>query len=493
MRIAKITALRLASVLSSLCWLSACTSFSSRVPKAQASIVQRQIADQQSTSPSKLAPIVFSPEVQAWIDSAIASSASVAIAQARLDEANAQGRGSFGALFPELSANLGASDARQRSSAVAPAREDDLPVRNERQQGSLEFRWELDLFGANRARHRAAENLSQAAQGDLDAARQSLAAELQLTLVRRVAAALRVDQSQQLLTLLGKIDALEKALADSGIRSRSDWLRVRADLQTRQSEVERDQLELEAQTLRLRSLSDTTRETIVSMLTTQTLPACSTDAHFSLPLQALADRPDVAAARWRLQAALNDADAAQLDRLPSLTLTGSTGTNRQENSDLFSAITHSFEHSFGLSLVQKLFSGGRIQANADAAHARTAVQAAQYRQSLLLAAEEVDLAIATAKQSGGSARRLDAALRDSLELQKLANARQQAGIDSELDRAVVERDYLERALAANDGHREQCLAAISVRRALAQVWPVPQARNFRTNRAHPVFPAKVEP
>jgi outer membrane protein TolC len=474
MRIAKITALRLASVLSSLCWLSACTSFSNRVPEAQASIVKLQIADQQSTAPSKLAPIVFSPEVQAWMDSAIASSASVAIAQARLDEANAQRRGSFGALFPELSANLGASDARQRSSAVAPAREDDLPVRNKRQQGSFEFRWELDLFGANRARHRAAENLSQAAQGDLDAARQSLAAELQLTLVRRVAAALRVDQSQQLLTLLGKIDALEKALADSGIRSRSDWLRVRADLQTRQSEVERDQLELEAQTLRLRSLSDTARETIVSMLIAQTLPACSTDAHFSLPLQALADRPDVAAARWRLQAALNDADAAQLDRL-------------------FSAITHSFEHSFGLSLVQKLFSGGRIQANADAAHARTAVQAAQYRQSLLLAAEEVDLAIATVKQSGGSARRLDAALRDSLELQKLANARQQAGIDSELDRAVVERDYLERALAANDGHREQCLAAISVRRALAQVWPVPQARNFRSNRAHPVFPAKVEP
>jgi outer membrane protein TolC len=466
-------ALILVSLLFNLWLLTACTSISSRMQQALPQSVSQPTIEPQTATKINLPPITFAPEVQAWMDSAIANSATVAVVRARLDEANAERRSAFGILLPELNANLGASESHQRSISVQPQLEDDLPVKSVRRQGSLEFRWELDLFGANRARHRASTALLQAAQNDLDAARQSLAAELQQALVQRTAAVLRADQSQQLVSLLGKIDVLEKALVDHGIRSRAEWLRVRADLQTRQSEAERDLLELEAQTLRLRSLSDTPRETIESLLTLQTLPSCSTNADFSVPFQALAGRPDVSAARLRLQAALNQADAAQLDRLPNLTLTGSTGTNRQQNSDLFTVITRSFEHSLGLSLVQKIFAGGRIQANADAARARSAAQAAQYRQSLLFAAEEVDLAVATAKQSSDTSGRLDAALLDSTQLQKLAQARLEIGIDSQLDRALIARENFERVLAAIAGRRDHCLAAIGVRRALAQVWTAP--------------------
>jgi outer membrane protein TolC len=82
-------------------------------------------------------------------------------------------------------------------------------------------------------------------------------------------------------------------------------------------------------------------------------------------------------------------------------------------------------------------------------------------------------------------------LLDSEQLQKLAQARLQAGIDSRLDRALVERDHLERSLAAMDGRRENCIAAISLRRALAQVWhaPSPKAHSSKTTHS----PKKVGP
>ncbi len=474
--------LSIVSFSTSLLLLGGCTNMVQRLAQAQPKTVSAQSTEPGSApkhlAHTKLPLIAFTPGTQAWMDRAIASSATVAIAQARMEEAQAQSRSVFGVLLPELSATLGASDGRQRAVAIEPPVETDLPVRNERRQGSFEFRWELDIFGANRARNRAAASLVRAAFADLTFARQSLAAQLQQTLVRRTAAISRVAYNQRLIAVLNKIDLLEQALADTGIRSRADWLRVRADLQARQNDAERDQLDLEAQTLRLRALSDSPRAEIERLLANEKLPNCPVDAEFSLPLQALAARPDVSAAQWRLRAAFNDADAAQLDRLPNLTLTGSSGSSRQESTDLFSTITRSFEHSFGLSIAQKLFAGGRIQANVDAARARGAQQTAQYREVLLLAAEEVDLAIASARQSSRSASRLDAALLDSEQLRALSQARLQAGIDSQLDRALVERDYLERALAALDGQRERCVAAISVRRALASVWPDPNTKNL---------------
>ncbi len=462
---------KLASVLLATIALSACTNIEKRVLQASPETVPLQTAEASSTVSQPLDDIAFESTVQAWIDAAVQRSATVAIAQSRLQAARALNRSALGSLLPELTANLGANDISQRSVQTPATDEADLPVRSQRRQGSLEFRWELDLFGAGRKRLSAASSEMQASQADVLAAQQAVAAELQQTLVRHYAATERLAINAQLLGVLSRIETLEKALADSGIRSKSEWLRVRAEALARRSVAENDALELEAQTLRLRALSDSPREQTLALLQNTSAPkTCALANDFALPLASLSARPDVNAALWRLRAALNEADAAQLDRLPSISLTGSSGTNRQENSDIFTALTKSFEHGFGVSILQKIFAGGRIQASADSATAKAGEQAAAYRQTLLLAAEETDFAIASAKQSSTGAMRLNDALADSDNLQKMAQARFNAGIDSRLDASTAEREYLERSLAAIEGNRDVCIAAINVRRALSQVW-----------------------
>jgi outer membrane protein, multidrug efflux system len=455
--------------------LLACSGVDPRVQKAHPQTVPSSIFQAQQQQPVaqvKLPVIDFTPSVAVWVDAAVLRNASVAEAKARLDEAQAQFGNARGALLPELSANLSGSDGKQRREQIEPAGENDLPLRSERRQGTLEFRWELDLFGAKRKRARAASALSEASAADLHAAQQSIAAELQRALVERYAAAARQQHYQKLLTTLAQTEVLEKALADRGLRNSAEWLRVRSERQVRINESDRDALALKTHQLRLRALSDRPIDEIDALIEASAAPTqCALDNGFSMPLTMLALRPDVRAARWRLQAALQDADAAQLDRLPSIHLNGSTGTNRQRDSDIFSAMTKVFDNSFGLSITQKLFAGGRLKADANAAAARSAALAAAYQQRLLLAAEETDIAIANAKQNSASRERLHAALADSERLNAISQVRFKAGIDSRLDALRAEREMIERRLTAIDGDRDQCLAAINLRLAIVQAWP----------------------
>jgi outer membrane protein TolC len=417
-----------------------------------------------------LEPLTFSSAASDWINQALARSATVAAAQASLAQADASTTLARGALLPELNANLDTRDIAEREApgvTLSAARRHSV-----RRSASVEFRWELDLFGAGKKRFAAQRAQTQASAAELFGARQRVASELQLAMVRGYHAQQRQTLAAAAVAQLKIIEHLEKSLTDSGIKDQTDWLRVRSDLQTRQSELELDQLELQAQRLRLRALSDRPLGEVDQLLASLAPPGnCNVSATQNLSQRALALRPDVLAAQYRLRATLNEADAAQLDRLPSFTLTGSTQTTRTGDA-LAASLMRSFEHSFGLGLVQRLFASGRISAAANSAAAQAALAGAQYRETLLLAAQELDFALAKAKQSTQTARRSRSALHASIGLRVHSAARRNAGIDSVLTHANVERETLERRLNANDSARDRCESAIALRRAAAQVWPL---------------------
>ena len=134
------------------------------------------------------------PELHALVEEVSAANQNLKIAEARLREARAMVRFNRAALFPTISAGLGASSIRESSNR--PFLTPNASLGN---SGdfllSLDLSYEVDLWGRVRRTVAAARQEAQATAADLETARLSLQAELVVDYIELRAA----DAQQQLL------------------------------------------------------------------------------------------------------------------------------------------------------------------------------------------------------------------------------------------------------------------------------------------------------
>jgi NodT family efflux transporter outer membrane factor (OMF) lipoprotein len=149
----------------------------------------------------------------------------------------------------------------------------------------------------------------------------------------------------------------------------------------------------------------------------QDLPALPDPAPIGLPSQLLGRRPDLIATLARLRAADLRVRAAELDRLPRLTLNGSVGTNSDTLSRLADPAFLIWNVAGGL--VQPMFTGGRLTQQINLNQARAEEELARYRDSTIKAFREVEDALTTERRLSEQERSLAEAVRQaeaSLEL-----------------------------------------------------------------------------
>ncbi len=111
------------------------------------------------------------------------------------------------------------------------------------------------------------------------------------------------------------------------------------------------------------------------------------DIPVSLPAQLVEQRPDIRAASAQLHAASAQVGVATAAMLPQITLSGSAGSQALRSSGLFSA--GSGVWSLGLNLTQPLFHGGQLLHRKRAAQAGLDKAAADWRQTVLTAFQNV--------------------------------------------------------------------------------------------------------
>jgi NodT family efflux transporter outer membrane factor (OMF) lipoprotein len=168
-----------------------------------------------------------------------------------------------------------------------------------------------------------------------------------------------------------------------------------------------------------------------------------------LPATLLQRRPDIAAAERRVAAANATIGVARAGYFPSIGLSASYGYGASRVGELFNASAAAW--SLGLSLAQRVFDAGAVNAqvaSARAAHERTA---AQYRQTVLVAFQDVEDQLAASR-----------VLAQQLELRRTAS--------SAADQA--EQQVLNRYRAGQVSYTEVVTAqatALQARRTLAQL------------------------
>jgi NodT family efflux transporter outer membrane factor (OMF) lipoprotein len=304
---------------------------------------------------------------------------------------------------------------------------------------SVNVSYRLDLFGASRRQLEGLRAQRDYERWELEAAYLSLAGNIVTTAVTaaslraQIAAAADIVASQR-----EQLKVVERQL-NAGGASGTDVLTQRT--QVAQSEAALPALEKSLAQARHRlavlagrppDATDVPELTLADL----TLP---TQLPLSVPANLVRQRPDVQAAEAQLHQASAQAGVATANLYPQLNLTGSIGSETISASELFKAGTAAW--SIGGSLTQPLFHGGELIEKRRAAFADLDRAAAQYRDAVLSALQDV---ADTLRALESDARNLRAqADTESLAAQTLSIAQKQfqAGAISYLALLSAQRQY----------------------------------------------------
>jgi outer membrane protein, multidrug efflux system len=192
-----------------------------------------------------------------------------------------------------------------------------------------------------------------------------------------------------------------------------------------------------------------------------------------LPSALLERRPDIAAAERAMAAANARIGVARAAKFPSLTLTGALGFESADIGDLFRWSSRSWLLGplAGTALSLPIFDGGRNRALEAGASAQYDEAVADYRQSVLLAFQEVEDGLSGLRILSEQAAQQAQSIAPARRAAQLSTTRYRAGYVNYLEVIDAERSVLGTQRAATQVERERALATVALIRALGGGWP----------------------
>jgi NodT family efflux transporter outer membrane factor (OMF) lipoprotein len=318
------------------------------------------------------------------------SNQNVAAASAAYAQARALVAGQRASLFPVVSLDAGAdrgssSSSSSSSSNASGTSATGTRVRNS-YQASLGASWEPDLWGRLRGGVESATASAAATQADLASATLSAQGELAANYLNLRETDVQSELLQATIAGYQRVRQITQNRYDAGVIPKTDLLQAETQLASAQA----DQVGLQRQRAQLEHaiavlIGKTPADFSLSPAAwSPTVP----DIPLVLPATLLQRRPDIAGAERRVAAANAEIGIARAGYFPSIGLTASYGYGASRVGDLFNASAAAW--SLGLSLAQRIFDAGAVTAQVAAARAIQERTAAQYRQTVLVAFQDVE-------------------------------------------------------------------------------------------------------
>ena len=375
-------------------------------PKAQAVADQQALAGPVADWPKSDWWLAYGdPQLDALIAEGLKDAPTIAAAQARLRKAEAFVGSAKAAQSPSLTANGSLAESKPSYNSGLPT-PPALHGYNDVGRLSLDFGYELDLWGKTRAAVAAATSEAAASQADLAGARLIVSTSIAATyadLARlhadRDVLASTLDIRQQTLSLVQR-------RVDGGYDSQAELHQAQVGPPAARAELAGVDEQIAITRFRLAALMGQSPDRALSIAKPPAAALKSFGVPASIPSQLVGRRADLTAARWRAQAASNRIDQAQALFYPNVNLVGLIGVSSLGVGNLADA--GSDLGSLGPAVNLPIFDGGRRKANFRAARADYDAAVAAYDATLNLALEEVADAVT-------SQRALDQRLGDSRE------------------------------------------------------------------------------
>ncbi|WP_296444384.1 efflux transporter outer membrane subunit [Rhodoferax sp. UBA5149] len=292
------------------------------------------------------------------VEQALATSPSLRIVQARMARAQAGVDVTDAASGPQLNAGIDATRQLFTANGLIPP-----PLAGKiYETGTAQFSgsWELDFFGKNRAALDAALGNARATQADADAARMLLASHVVRSYVQLVRLNEQLAVAQRLLAQRQQALHLVQDRVNAGLDTRLELRQSEGTLPDARLQIETLQEQLTLARNALSALVGQPNRAVAPDL--PTLSAIKNIANAAtLPSDLLGRRADIAAARWRVEAATQDVSSARSQFYPNINLVAFAGFSSIGLDRLLGA--GSEQWGVGPALHLPLFDGGRLRAN----------------------------------------------------------------------------------------------------------------------------------
>ena len=314
---------------------------------------------------------------------ALAGSPTMAVAQARVRQADADAG--------QTQANAGASLALDAQATRQRYPEQGLyppPIAGSWETSghvALDFSYDFDFWGRNRTALDAALGRAAASRADAQAAAATLSAAVAKTYFQWQA----LDQH---LRIQQTLQAQRQALVELQARRVRAGLAPGADLQPLNADAAAPRqgiVQLETQRAQAeRQLQALVGVHALPALQPVPLPAPAAIETADLRLDLLARRPEIAAARDRVQAALKDVDSQRAAFYPDINISALAGFDALQIGSLLHGANRELAVTPAIHL--PIFDAGRLRAGLDARRADVALAVAQYDQALQQAVGDVN-------------------------------------------------------------------------------------------------------
>lgn len=405
------------------------------------------------------------PQLDALIEKALAESPNLALVQARMNKAAAMVEAAGAADKPVVGLGLDASRQRYTEHGLIPPPIAGTIRTTATLQAGISYEW--DFFGKRAAALNAALGQQKASQADMAAARLVLATQISR-------AYLSLAQVQAQAELLDRMTgerqaalALVRQRSEAGLDSAQELRNAELPL----PDLRRQRLILNEQATILRhqlaALTVQAPQTLDSLQAK--LPAAQPWPVDAAPgLDLLGRRPELVAARWRVEAATQQVKESRAQFYPNVTLSAFAGFSSIGLDNLINA--GSRQYGFGPSLRLPIFDTGRLRAQLKGSAAEADAAVASYNAALLDAVRDASDQYTGLQSLRAQTAEQAEALAQSQKLLDLAQQRRTAGLGSQLAVLNARLSVLQQERQALDLRAQALDKQVNLARSLGGGW-----------------------
>jgi outer membrane protein, multidrug efflux system len=409
------------------------------------------------------------------IENAQKENATIAAAAARIDAARATVTSVAAPFWP--SADAKASDNRSRSNQGGSSGGDGAQFGNSgggagisrNRSTSIDALWELDLFGGVRRNKEAASARAEARTIDWHDARVSVAAEVATSYVNLRACEILATGFEADAKSRAETARLTDLKAKAGFTAPAEAALSNASAAEAAARFTQQRADCDVEVKALSLVTVIPEPQLRGKLAAKTA-VFPTPAGWPLervPANALVQRPDIASSERELAAASAEIGAAEADRYPRITLTGTIGYGV---SNFGGSDERGRTWSYGPSISLPIFDAGRRAANVDAAKARYAEALATYKGRTARAVREVEESLVRIASATNRDADSKAALKGYQSFLTAADARVRVGAASQVELEEARRSVVAAQGAVVNVERERLTSWINLYKSVGGGW-----------------------
>ncbi len=411
------------------------------------------------------------PELDALIVQAVGSNNDLETALARVNQARAARREAFLDLLPTVTSagTYTRTHIPTRTFAGNAFQAQQSHIDNEFYTAGFDAFWELDLFGRVRRSVEAKTAESAASVAELHDAIRIVVSEVARNYFLLRGTQQQIDVAKKNAQTQEQVVKIAQALFKGGQSTEFDVVRAKAQLSNTLAAVPALEARAQAALYRLAVLCGKQPAEVVPQLSQQKpLPAYAGPITIGDPTGLLRRRPDIKAAELRLAAATAGIGVAEGDLFPKVTFNGSISFQAKSVSDIGDAGSDAYRILPSISW--PAFNLGRVFATIDQAEAIRDGSLAQYEQTVLIALEDTESALAQFSASRQRRDLLSQSVQNSDRAVQIARTQYENGLVDLLPVLDAQRVALATQLELAQSQTELLTSLVALFKALGGGW-----------------------